>query len=719
MNYMQQEIKVNRKLAGDKEISIETGLLAQLADGAVVVRMGDAMLLATVVSNKEPKDGINFLPLSVDYQEKFASNGKIPGGFLKREGRLSEHEILISRLIDRALRPLFPENYRCETQVMISLISADKEVLPDALACLAASSAIMLSDIPFDGPVAEVRVARIKGEFEVNPVASQIEDTDINLIVAGTLANIVMVEGEMNEVSEKDMAEAIKFAHEKIKELCMLQADLVKQRGIKEKRGIEPVKEDTILQGMLHQWAYPKLFDIAASSILKNEKKEGFEKIKENFLLQLPEEARVENEILINRYFDELVYDVVRHAIIDKNVRLDNRTSNQIRPIWSRIDYLPSAHGSAIFTRGETQSLTTVTLGNKRDEQLIDSAMNDGYNKFMLHYNFPPFCTGEAKPNRGSSRREIGHGNLAMRTIKKVLPPEDQFPYTIRVVSDILQSNGSSSMATVCAGSMALMDAGVPINKPVAGIAMGLIAGLNQFVVLSDILGDEDHLGDMDFKVTGTTDGICACQMDIKVKGLPYDVLLKALHQAKEGRLHILKEMSKTIGTHREGYKPHVPKIVRITIPKEFIGAVIGSGGKTIQELQKRTNTVISVEEKEGFGLVEITSADMDNILKAQEYIRGITEEPEIGKIYKGLVLEILDFGAMIEFLPGKKGLLHVSEVDWVHVENMKDYFKEGDTVEVKILDIDRNRGKFRLSRKVLIPKNKKIMEDVDTIREK
>lgn len=714
---MQQEIKVKRKLSGDKEISIETGLLAQLADGAVVVRMGDAMLLATVVSNKDPKEGIDFLPLSVDYQEKFAANGKIPGGFLKREGRLSEYEILISRLIDRALRPLFPENFRCETQVMVSLISADKEVLPDALACLAASAAIMLSDIPFDGPVAEVRVARVSGEFKVNPSVSEIEYADINLMVAGTLENIVMVEGEMDEVSEEEMAEAIKFAHEQIKSLCILQTDLVTQRCKKETRTVDPVKEDTVLKGMLHEWGYPKLYDIAVSESTKNEKKEGFEKIKELFISQLPEESGTENEKLISRYFDDLVYEVVRHAIVDKNIRLDNRSSGQIRPIWSIVNYLPSAHGSAIFTRGETQSLTTVTLGNKRDEQLIDSAMYDGYNKFMLHYNFPPFCTGEAKPNRGSSRREIGHGNLAMRTIRKVLPPEDQFPYTIRVVSDILQSNGSSSMATVCAGSMALMDAGVPTTKPVAGIAMGLIAALNQFVVLSDILGDEDHLGDMDFKVTGTKDGICACQMDIKVKGLSYDVLLKALHQAKEGRLHILNEMSKTINTHREAYKPHVPKIVRLSIPKEFIGAVIGSGGKNIQELQKRTNTIISVEEKEGFGQVEILSADVENMRKAQEYIMGLTEEPEIGKNYKGMILELLDFGAMIEFLPGKKGLLHVSEIDWVRVENINDYFKEGDIVEVKLLDIDRNRGKFRLSRKVLIPGNTKIKEDADTTR--
>lgn len=702
---MQQEIKVTKKISDDTEVTIETGLLAQLADGAVVVRMGNAMLLATVVANKQPKEGIDFLPLSVDYQEKFAANGKIPGGFLKREGRLSEYEILISRLIDRALRPLFPENFRCETQVMVSLISADKDVLPDALACLAASAAIMLSDIPFDGPVAEVRVARINGVFHVNPSVQLIQQADIDLIVAGTIENIVMVEGEMNEVSEEEMAEAIKFAHEKIKTLCILQTDLLMQKGRKEKRTIDPVEEDIVLKGMLHQWAYPRLYDIAVSDISKNEKKAGFEKVKETFLLQLPEESRTEHKLLVERYYDDLIHMVVRHAIIDKNIRLDNRNDNTIRPIWSKVNYLPSAHGSALFTRGETQSLTTVTLGNRRDEQMIDSAMNEGYNKFMLHYNFPPFCTGEAKPNRGSSRREIGHGNLAMRTIRKVLPSEDQFPYTIRVVSDILQSNGSSSMATVCAGSMALMDAGVPVTKPVAGIAMGLIAALNQFVVLSDILGDEDHLGDMDFKVTGTKDGICACQMDIKVKGLSYDILLKALHQAKEGRLHILSEMEKTITTARAECKPHVPKIVRITIPKEFIGAIIGSGGKTIQELQKRTNTVISVEEKEGVGFVEIVSANTENIQWAKEYINGLTEEPEIGKVYKGTVLEIIDFGAMIEFLPGKKGLLHISEIDWVRVENINEYFNEGETIEVKLLGVDRNRGKFQLSRKVLLQK--------------
>lgn len=692
-------------------ITIEGGMLAQLADGSVVVRMGDAMLLATVVANREEKQGINFLPLSVDYQEKFAANGKIPGGFLKREGRLSEHEILISRLIDRALRPLFPKEFRCETQVMVTLISADINVAPDALACLAASSSIMLSDIPFEGPVAEVRVARVKNELLINPSPTQIAEADIDLIVAGTEENIVMVEGEMNEISENEMVEAIRFAHGAITELCKAQKEFVQAVGYKEKRELPPQAQDTILKGMIYDWGLHKLLEISTTYSTKKERKVAYEKAKASFIEQLPDDIREEKEALANQYFDDLHTLITRQGVVNENSRLDGRKQDEIRPIWSLINYLPSAHGSALFTRGETQSLTTVTLGGKRDEQMVDSAMNEGYNKFMLHYNFPPFCTGEAKPNRGSSRREIGHGNLAMRTIKKILPSEEECPYTIRVVSDILQSNGSSSMATVCAASLALMDAGVPVKKAVAGIAMGLIVEGDRYAILSDILGDEDHIGDMDFKVTGTEKGICACQMDIKVKGLSFHILLMALEQARKGILHILGEMGKTIKTPNNHYKPTVPKVVRFTIPKEFIGAVIGGGGKNIQELQKRTSTVISIEEQGEWGMIEIASVNREDILKAQAYIKSLAQTPEAGKVYRGTVTDILEFGAMVEIFPGKKGLLHISEIDIARVDDVSNFLTQGQELEVKLLQLDSRTGKMRLSRKALLMNNQNAKE--------
>jgi polyribonucleotide nucleotidyltransferase len=708
---MSQHIITKKIVLNDgREITIETGKLAKQADGSAVIRMGDTMLLATVVSAKEAKENVDFMPLSVDYQEKFASAGKIPGGFLKREGRLSDLEVLVSRLVDRAMRPLFPDDYHADTQVNIQLISADKDVLPDALAALAASAAMSVSDIPFNGPISEVRIIQLNGEFIINPSPSQIEKANIDLIVGASYENILMVEGEMNEVSETEMLEALKVAHEAIKVQCLVMKELEKEAGKTQKRNYNHEKKDDELKQKLHTLLYEKVYQVAAQkNTNKNSRGENFKAIKEEYIKMLPED-HTEDLNLINRYYHEIEKEAVRTLVLNERFRLDGRQLDEIRPIWSEIDYLPSAHGSAIFTRGETQSLTTVTLGTKLDEQLIDSAMQSGSNKFMLHYNFPGFSTGEVKPNRGPGRREIGHGNLAFRALKKVLPPVKENPYTIRIVSDILESNGSSSMATVCAGTLALMDAGVKIKGPVSGIAMGLIsdAKTGKWAVLSDILGDEDHLGDMDFKVTGTANGITACQMDMKVEGLSYEVLSHALNQAKEGRLHILNEIKKTIAEPKEDYKPHTPRSFVIRIPKDMIGAVIGPGGKVVQEIQKVTGATVVIEEVEEAGLVNVFAKDKEVMNKAVNWIRGIVAMPEVGEVYEGKVKSIMPFGAFVEFMPGKDGLLHISEIKWERLENMEGVLEVGEQVKVKLIEVDKKTGKFRLSRKILLPKPEK-----------
>ena len=693
-----------------KELTIETGKLAKQADGSVVIKQGGTMLLATVVSNKTASEGIDFLPLTVDYREKFAASGKFPGGFLKREARPSDGEILVSRLIDRAIRPLFPKNYHCETQMLISLISFDGVNMPDSLAGFAASAALTVSDIPFDGPISEVRVGRKDGEFIINPEKDVIESCDIDMIVAGNHDSIMMVEGEMKEVSEQEMLQAIEAAHEAIKIQCAEQTKLAAQiEKAQTKREVDAPNADEELESKVISACFDKLKEIAKSGTAKHERKELFNQVYEEFISQFSEEELEEKGDLINKYYNAVQKDAVRKSIIQDGVRLDGRKTNEIRPIWTEVDYLPNAHGSAIFTRGETQSLTTVTLGTKLDEQSIDGAVHTGSERFLLHYNFPPFSTGEARPMRGTSRREVGHGNLALRALKPMVPTDDTNPYTVRVVSEILESNGSSSMATVCAGSLALMDAGVKIKKPVSGIAMGLILEKDgSFAVLSDILGDEDHLGDMDFKVTGTEDGITACQMDIKVGGLTFEILETALNQARDGRLHILGEMAKTITSPREDYKPHAPRIVQITIPQDMIGAVIGPGGKIIQEIQKETGTTITIEEKGNKGVVDISAANKDSIDAALTRIKGIVAVPEVGEVYDGKVKNIASYGAFIEILPGKDGLLHISEIDWKRIEKVDEYMKEGDIIQVKLIGVDPKTGKLKLSRKVLIPKPEK-----------
>jgi len=690
------------------EYTIETGKLAKQSDGAVVVKQGNTMVMATVVSNKEAKEDVDFMPLSVEYQEKYAATGKFPGGFFKREARPSEYEILIARLVDRALRPLFPEDYHAETQMIISLISSDKTVMPDTLAALAASAALAVSDIPFGGPISEVKVARINGEFLLNPTAEQLEESDIDLMVAATLDNIMMVEGEMKEISEADMLEAMKFAHDAIKIQCQAQlelADMVEKA--KTKREYNHETNDAEFKAAVEAATYDKLYAVASAATAKNERSEKFAEIKEEFFATLSEEDQAEKAGMFKRYFHEVEKKAVRNFVLDERTRLDGRKLDQIRPIWTEVDYLPMSHGSAIFTRGETQALVSVTLGSKLDEQKIDGAVYDANNDFLLHYNFPPFSVGEARFLRGTSRREIGHGNLAMRALKQVLPSKDVLPYTIRVVSDILESNGSSSMASVCGGTLALMDAGVKIKKPVSGIAMGLIADTKtgKYAVLSDILGDEDHLGDMDFKVTGTEDGITACQMDIKVDGLSYAILEEALAQAKAGRMHILGEMMKTITKPREDYKPHVPRIVQMVIPKEFIGAVIGPGGKIIQEIQKTTNSTIVIEEVGETGVIDIMAVNKDSLDQAVQRIKNITAVPDAGETYKGTIKSITTFGAFVEIMPGKEGLLHVSEIAWERVQNVEDVLKVGEEIEVKLLEVDSTTGKLKLSRKALLPK--------------
>ncbi|TAH00694.1 MAG: polyribonucleotide nucleotidyltransferase [Sphingobacteriales bacterium] len=693
-------------LGDGRIIEIETGKLAKQADGAVVIKQGNTMLLATVVSNKDAKEGVDFLPLSVDYQEKYAATGRIPGGFLRREARLSDYEVLISRLVDRALRPLFPEDYHSDTQVMISLISADKDIMPDALAGLAASAALAVSDIPFNGPISEVRVAKIDGKLVINPGLADLARATLEFIVAGSDKDINMVEGEADEIQEEDMIEAIQFAHEAIKVQVAAQKELTILTGKTVKRTYNHESSNLEMRAQIFATTYDRVYALSKAGGSKDERSEGYKAIQNEVVLGLGEGASSSDVFLAKKYFHDVQYDAVRNLLLDEGIRLDGRKTTEIRPIWSEIGYLPAAHGSSVFTRGETQSLTSVTLGAKDAEQMIDGAFINGYNKFLLHYNFPAFSTGEARPNRGVGRREIGHGHLAMRSLRKVLPADDVNPYTIRIVSDILESNGSSSMATVCAGTLALMDAGIKIKAPVSGIAMGLISDskTGKYAVLSDILGDEDHLGDMDFKVTGTTKGIVACQMDLKVDGLSYDVLSEALNQAKAGRLHILGEMGKTITEARDDFKEHAPRIVSLRIDKEYIGAVIGPGGKIIQEMQRETGATISIEEKDNQGIVQIFADNKAAIDAAVTRIKNIAARPEVGEVYDGKVKSIMPFGAFVEIMPGKDGLLHISEIDWKRYETMDGIFKVGDEVKVKLLEVDK-QGKLKLSRKALLPR--------------
>lgn len=697
------EVKKEIIALGDgRTISIETGKLAKQADGAVVVQMGNAMLLATVVANKEAGEGVDFLPLTVDYREKFAAAGRFPGGFFKREARPSDQEILTMRLVDRVLRPLFPNEYYCEVQVMIQLMSHDENVMPDALAGLAASACLAVSDIPFDGPISEVRVGRINGSFIINPSAQQLAESDMDIMVGASKEFVAMVEGEMDEVSEKDMADAIHFAHEAIKVQIEAQERLRAQVG-KTIRAYEVPQENEEVAKKIYDFCYDKCYAIAKENTTKHERSDKFDAVKEACKALFTEEELEEYEPLVSKYFSKAQKEAVRNLILNEDLRLDGRNTKQIRPIWCEVGYLPSPHGSAIFTRGETQSLTTVTLGTSREANVIDIPSEQGEERFYLHYNFPPFSTGEARPLRGTSRREVGHGNLAQRALKRMIP--EDCPYTVRVVSEILESNGSSSMATVCAGTLALMDAGIQMKKPVSGIAMGLITDGDKYAVLSDILGDEDHLGDMDFKVTGTKDGITACQMDIKIKGLTYEILEKALDQAREGRMHILGKITETIAQPNPTVKPHAPKIVRLEMPKEYIGAFIGTGGKNIQDLQARTKTTIVVEEVGELGIVEILGTDADGIQEAVDAVYHVSFEPVEGEIYKVRVARLVDFGAFVEFVPGKDSLLHVSEIAWERVESPADVLKEGDIIEVKYLGIDPKTKKTRVSRKALLPR--------------
>ena len=701
-------------LPDGRVITLETGKLAKQADGAVMLRMGNTMLLATVCAAKDAVPGTDFMPLQVEYREKYASFGRYPGGFTKREGKASDNEILTCRLVDRALRPLFPDNYHAEVYVNIILFSADGVDMPDALAGFAASAALAVSDIPFNGPISEVRVARVDGEFVINPTFAQLERADMDIMVGATIDNIMMVEGEMKEVSELDLLEAMKAAHEAIKVQCQAQLELMEEVGSTVKREYCHEVNDEELRAEVKAACYDKAYAIAAEGNRdKHARAEAFELVREEYKVAYTEahaemdaDELAEKLSLINRYYHDVEKDAMRRCILDEGKRLDGRSTTDIRPIWCEVGYLPGPHGSAVFTRGETQSLTSVTLGTKSDEKLIDDVLNQSKERFLLHYNFPPFSTGEAKAQRGVGRREIGHGHLAWRALKEVLPVD--YPYCVRVVSDILESNGSSSMATVCAGTLALMDAGVPIRKPVSGIAMGLIknAGEEKYAVLSDILGDEDHLGDMDFKTTGTADGLTATQMDIKCDGLSYEILEKALYQARDARLHILGKITECIAEPREDLKPHAPRIVSITIPKEFIGAVIGPGGKIIQGMQEETGATISIEEIDGVGKVEIAGTCKEAIDSALSKIRAIVAVPEVGEVYTGKVRSVMPYGAFVEFMPGRDGLLHISEIDWKRFETMEETgIQEGDEIDVKLLDIDPKTGKFKLSHRVLLEK--------------
>jgi polyribonucleotide nucleotidyltransferase len=703
---------VSFKLNDGREVTIETGKLARQADGAVTVRLGNAILLATVVANKEPKPGQSFFPLTVDYQEKFASAGRIPGSFFKREGRLNDYEILISRLIDRALRPLFPEDYYCDVQVLVSLISSDIEVMPDALACLAASAALAVSDVPVQEIISEVRIARIDGAFHINPSRSDLERADMNFIIAATEKNIMMVEGEAKECQEADVVKAIELAHEAIKVQVKAQQALRDKLGLTTKREVVPVAVDADLKARVEAFAGAKMLEISMSGSAKHDRSDAIKVLKEELKAHLSEGLEPETSLSediwseAKRHYEDLQYHTVRNMILDKGVRLDGRKTDEVRPLFMEIDALPSPHGSALFTRGETQSLTTVTLGAKDSELLIETAATSEYQKFILHYNFPPFSTGEARPMRGVGRREVGHGALAKRSLEQMMPGLE-YPYTVRVVSDILESNGSSSMATVCAGSLALMDAGVPFPKHVSGVAMGLISRSEdkKWAVLTDILGDEDHLGDMDFKVTGTREGICGIQMDIKVDGLSMDVMTSALDQARKGRLHILEAMYACTPAYRSELKPHTPRIEQLIIDTEYIGAIIGPGGKIIQEIQRETGTTISIEEKENKGFVKVFAVNKDSIDKAMNWIKGIVSVPDVGAEYDSTVKSIMPYGAFVEFMPGKQGLLHISEVSWSRLENLDGILKEGDSIKVKLLEVDPKTGKYKLSRKVLMEK--------------
>ena len=709
-------IKKIIELSDGRTIEIETGKLAKQADGSAVVKMGGTMLLATVTAATEVKEGTDFLPLQVDYREKYYAAGRFPGGFLKRESRPDDYEILISRLVDRPIRPLWPDDFHLEVFVNVMLISAEKDIQPDALAGLAASAALATSDLPFQGPISEVRVCRIDGKFVINPTFSEMERADLELMVAATEENIMMVEGEMKEVSEHDMLEAIKFAHEEIKKHCRIQKELMHELGTDvNKRDYPHDVEDEELKKAVREACYNRCYETAKAALPKHERAAAFDAVKADFLATIPEEELEEKTPLVERYYHDVEKEAMRNLVLDEGRRLDGRATDEVRPIWCEVDYLPCAHGSAIFTRGETQSLASVTLGTKLDMKEQDEVLIQGDQQFVLHYNFPPFATGEAKPQRATGRREIGHGNLAMRALKAVMPLAPENPYAVRVVSDILESNGSSSMASVCGGCLALMDAGVKIKKPVAGVAMGLITDAerpnDRYAILTDILGDEDHLGDMDFKVTGTADGITATQMDIKVDGLSYDVLEKALEQARRGRMHIMGEMLKVIPEPRADYKPFVPRIVQLRIAAEFIGAVIGKGGETIQKIQKETGTVINIDEEPipgtnlTEGVVDIASDNADNMQKALDWIKGICAVPEVGKVYHGKVVSILEFGAFIEIMPGKEGLLHVSEIAWNKTEKVEDVLAVGDEVDVKLLEYDPKAGKMRLSMRALQPK--------------
>ncbi len=686
-------------------ITISTGRLARQADGSALVQCGNCMILATVVATKEPKPGQSFFPLSVDYQEKFASAGRIPGSFFKREARLNDYEILTSRLIDRALRPLFPEDYLCEVQVLISLISSDEEVMPDALACLAASTALAVSDIPINEVISEVRIGKLNGEFIVNPTRSQLDETDLEFIIAATSKNIMMVEGEAKECSEEDLVKAIELAHEAIKVQITAQNELSTKAGKTEKRAYTKPYRNAELEEKIIAFAKDRMYEISKSQSAKHERGDAFEQLHKDTVAHLGE-LPAEDAALIGLYTGDLQYNVVRNMILDDRIRLDGRDTKTVRPLNMEADVLPMPHGSALFTRGETQSLTTVTFGTKLDELLVESAQESYFSKFILHYNFPPFSTGEVKMMRGVGRREVGHGNLAMRSLRQMMPG-NEYPYTVRIVSDILESNGSSSMATVCAGSLALMDAGVPFAKHVSGVAMGLITrpADGKYAILTDILGDEDHLGDMDFKVTGTRDGICGVQMDIKVDGLSMDVMREALAQAKEGRMHILDAMYKALPAHRDDIKPHAPRMVKMFIDKEFIGAVIGPGGKIIQEIQKVTGTTVNIEEKNEMGEVSIFGNNKEGVAKAEAWVKGIVAVPTVGDVYESTVKSIMPYGAFVEFVPGKQGLLHISEVSWKRLDTLEGILKEGDVIKVKLIGTDPKTGKFKLSRKVLMPR--------------
>ena len=689
-----------------QEIVIETGKLARQADGAVTIRQGNCILLATVVANKDPKDGQDFFPLSVDYQEKFASAGRIPGSFFKREARLNDYEILTSRLIDRALRPLFPEDYLCDVQVLISLVSSDVNVMPDSLACLAASAALAVSNIPIKEIISEVRIAKVDGQYIINPSKAQLDKCSLEFIIAATEKNLMMVEGEAKECSEEELVQCLEMAHEAIRKQIKAQTELRNLVGITEVRDYKKPEQDETIREKVYAFAKSKVDAIARLGSSKHERSDAFSALKKEIVEHLGAEITDLQKKLAGKYYEDLKWEVVRDMIVDSRIRLDGRSLDQVRPLAMETDPLPTPHGSSLFTRGETQSLTTVTLGTKLDELMQETAASAEYTKFFLHYNFPPFSTGEVKMMRGVGRREVGHGNLAMRSLKQMLPDTTQFPYTLRVVSDILESNGSSSMATVCAGSLALMDAGVPIPKHVSGVAMGLISrGDGKYAILTDILGDEDHLGDMDFKVTGTRDGICGVQMDIKVDGLSMDIMREALSQAKKGRLHILDAMYACIPAARADVKPHAPRMVKLIIDKEYIGAVIGPGGKIIQEMQRTTGATINIEEVGNHGEVSIFSANKDSLDAAVKWINGIVAVPEIGDEYEGVVKGIKEFGAFVEFMPGKQGLLHISEISWKRLESMDGIFNEGDVVKVKLVGLDPKTGKFKLSHKILLPK--------------